>query len=138
MSDEGWVRVMENGNDCLAPISESLHMFRGNGARREHRGALESTKDIILPGKATARFVVRKVAVKSKALATTVTLRKKFAGHNVDAVGIAMSRETFAPRAKSMERGIVAMRCSLVEVLGILDQGENSAIADDDFFASDV
>ena len=50
-----------------------------------------------------------------------------------------MSREKFVPRAKSVERGIVAIREGCVEVLRIMDRGEEEgAIADDELFSSNV
>ena len=99
---------------------------------------LKGKKDIVLPCKTVARLMRWKIVIESKTLATTLTLDKKFVGHNIDSIGIAMSKVKSVPSAKSMERSIVAIWNGLVEGLRIMDRGEDGAIVDDDLFSSNV
>jgi hypothetical protein len=82
--------------------------------------------------------VWQEILVEDKTLATTVTLGEKFIGHDVNSAGIAVAREKFVPRAKSMKGSVVAVGNSLVEFLRVIDGRKNCTIANNDLFASNV
>ena len=84
-----------------------------------------------LPIETAAGLVRRKVVVKNKTLAATVTLGEKFARHDVNSAGIAVAGEEFVPRANSMKGNVDAAWDSLVEeFIRVADGGKNSTIAD--------
>lgn len=138
MSDEGWVRVMENGKNRGVAVGEGLHSRRIDRVGWEHSRILEGTKNIILPGKRVARLVRWEIVIEGKTDTTTMTVEEKFIWDNIDTVGIAVAGEKFIPRTKSMVRNIVAVGNGLVKVLRVVDGGEDSAIAYDNFLTSNV
>ena len=138
MSDESRMRVVQNGKNGIVTIDTILDALGTNRVSREHGGVLKSTQNVVLPIEEVSRLVNRDVDAKFKTLTTTVAWRQQFVRHNVDAAGISMSREEFIPGTNSMVRNVGTVRDGLLKLLGIIDVGKNSTVANDNFFASNV
>lgn len=83
----------------LVAVGEGLasHGERGQSRVESWKDAGGHKQCCFARGKRAAKLVRRKIVADDKTLATTVALEEKFAGHNADAIGIAMAREKFVP-----------------------------------------
>lgn len=138
MSDEGRVGVMQKGENGIVTIGAILDAISTNGIGREHGGMLEGTKNVVLPIEEVSRLVTGNVSAKYETLTIAVTGRQQLVGDDVNATGIAVSREKFIPGPEAMMRDVSTVWNVLLEFLCVIKIRKYRTIANDDLFTSNV
>jgi len=138
MSDEGRVGVMQKGENGIVTIGAILDAISTNGIGREHGGMLKGTKNVVLPIEEVSRLVTGNVSAKYETLTIAVTGRQQLVGDDVNATGIAVSREKFIPGPEAMMRDVSTVWNVLLEFLCVIKIRKYRTIANDDLFTSNV
>jgi hypothetical protein len=138
MGDKVMVRGIQHHDTATVSVGVTLHNIQCRGRHLKHGRMLKQKKNVILPFEKLPRHEGRKIVVKKTSLTTTMAFKKEFVGHNVNAADQGMTREELAPRAKSVEGGIMATWKGLMKSLQIVGGGENGAVLNNDLVASNV
>ena len=115
MGDEGWVGVVQDGNDGKVTTVAALHALHRNRIGWDHGRILESGRNHIQTRERGGRYQIQNLEHHCGFETAAHRVR------DINSTGIAVFGERSIPRSKSMERSNITIRDGLLKFLRVID-----------------